>query len=138
MQFFLASWQALYDYEAIWPHEAPDALGIRFEGNLGAATGTEFSGARLMASGNVLAVYDLAPFGTPKFAPYVEAGVGLIYTDFQRKGQGLRMNFNPVAGIGIRMGSRFLTLRLHHLSNGGLDDDNRGINSVILGFGIYL
>jgi len=138
MQFFLASWQALYDYEAISPHEAPDALGIRFEGNLGTATGTEFSGARLVASGNVLAVYDLASCETSKFIPYVEAGIGLIYTDFQREGQGLRLNFNPVAGVGVRMGSTFLTLRAHHLSNGELDDENRGINSVVLGFGMYL
>jgi lipid A 3-O-deacylase len=138
MQFLLASWQSLYDYETLWPHEAPDALGIRFEGNLGAANGTEFSGARLMASGNVLVVYDLSPLGTPNFVPYVEAGVGLIYTDFQREGQGLRWNFNPVAGVGVRMGSTFLTLRAHHLSNSELDDENRGINSVVLGFGVYL
>ena len=138
MQFLLASWQGLYDYETLWPHEAPDGLGIRFEGNLGAASGTEFSGARLMASGNVLVVYDLAPLGTSKVVPYVEAGVGLIYTDFQREGQGLRLNFNPVAGVGVRMGQPFLTLRAHHLSNGGLDDENRGINSVVLGFGMYL
>ena len=138
MHFVLASWQLLYDYETIWPHKAPDALGIRFEGNLGTATGTEFSGARLVASGNVLVVYDLAPRGTSRFVPYVEAGVGLIYTDFQRQEQGLRLNFNPVAGVGVRMGSTFLTLRAHHLSNGGLDDENRWINSIVLGFGKVL
>ena len=138
MQFLLASWQSLYDYETIWPHAAPDALGIRFEGNLGTATGTEFSGARLVGSGNVLAVYNLETWRTSKFVPYVEAGIGLIYTDFQRDGQGQRLNFNPVAGVGARMGSAFLTLRLHHVSNGGLDDDNHGINSVVLGFGMYL
>lgn len=136
--FYLASWQALYDYEAIWLHDAPDGLGIRFEGNLGAASGTEFSGARLVASGNLLVVYDLAPRGASGIVPYVEAGVGLIYTDFQREGQGLRFNFNPVAGVGVRMGSKFITVRLHHVSNAGLDDDNDGINSVVLGFGVYL
>jgi lipid A 3-O-deacylase len=36
------------------------------------------------------------------------------------------------------MGSKFLVLRLHHVSNAGLDDENRGINSVLLGFGVYL
>lgn len=136
--FCLVSWQALYDYEAIWLHDAPDGLGIRFEGNVGTATGTEFSGARLVASGNLLAVCDLAPRDASGIVPYVEAGVGLIYTDFQRDGQGLRLNFNPVAGVGIRMGSKFVTLRLHHISNGGFDDDNDGINSVVLGFGMYL
>jgi len=138
MYFFLASWQVLYDYEAIWPHRAPDGLGIRFEANMGVATGTEFPGERLVASGNFLAVYE---FGSPKSSriiPYIEAGTGLIYTDFQRKGQGCRLNFNPILGFGARMGSKFIVLRLHHLSNGGLDDDNRGINSVVLGFGVYL
>ncbi len=138
MYFFLASFQALFDYEALWPHPAPEGLKIRLEGNLGTAVGTEFSGARLVTSGNFLAVYE---FGTPqpsRFVPYVEAGVGLIYTDFQRAGQAYRVNFNPVAGIGIRNRNTFLTLRLHHLSNGGLNDDNRGINSIVLGFGVYL
>jgi len=138
MSFYLASWQALYDYEAIWQHRAPQGLGMRFESNLGVATGTEFSGERLVASGNFLAVYE---FGAPKTAPivpYIEAGVGLIYTDFRREGQAYRLNFNPVAGFGIRMGSTFLVLRAHHISNGGLNDDNRGINSVVLGFGVYL
>lgn len=138
MDFCMASWQTLFDYDQIWPHRAPDGLGIRLEGNTGVATGSEFSGERFVASGNFLAVYE---FGSPKddsIVPYVEAGVGLIYTDFQREGQGCRLNFNPVAGFGVRMGSRFIVLRAHHLSNGGLDDENRGINSVVLGFGMYL
>ena len=138
LYFFLASWQALYDYETIWGHRAPEGLHIRLEGDLGVATGTEFSGERLVASGNFLAVYE---FGAPQrsqFVPYVEAGVGLIYTDFQREGQAYRVNFNPVAGFGIRNRTTFLVLRLHHLSNGGLNDDNRGTNSVVLGFGVYL
>ncbi len=138
LYFFLASWQALYDYETIWGHRAPEGLGIRLEGNLGVATGTEFSGERLVASGNFLAVYEFgAPQGS-RFVPYVEAGVGLIYTDFQREDQAYRVNFNPVAGLGIRNRTTFVVLRLHHLSNGGLNDDNRGINSVVLGFGVYL
>ncbi len=59
MNFAMASWQALYDYESIWLHNAPEGLGIRLEGNLGLAGGTEFSGPRLMASANFLAVYEL-------------------------------------------------------------------------------
>lgn len=138
MCFGMVSWQALYDYDAIWPHRAPDGLGIRFEGNAGAATGTEFSGERLIASGNLLAVYEFNSPENAEIVPYVEAGIGLIYTDFQREEQAFRLNFNPVAGLGIRMGRTFIVLRAHHLSNGGLDDDNRGINSVVLGFGMYL
>lgn len=138
MQFALASCQAFYRYKAVGPDNAPDVLGVRFEGNLGTAVGTEFSGARLVASGNFLAVYDLPAYGTPRLVPYVEGGVGLIYTDFQRQDQGLRVNFNPVAGVGVRMGSTFLTLRLHHVSNGGLHKKNRGLNSIVLGLGVYL
>lgn len=138
MSFCLASWQALFDYDEIWPHPAPEGLGIRVEADAGVAVGSEFSGERLMASGNFLAVYEFGSPRTSRIVPYVEAGIGLIYTDFQREDQGWRLNFNPVAGFGVRMGSKFIVLRAHHLSNGGLDDDNRGINSVVLGFGIYL
>ena len=138
MCFGLVSWQALYNYEAIWPHRAPEGLGIRFEASAGAATGTEFSGERLVASGNFLAVYEFDAPAKGKIVPYIEAGVGLIYTDFQREDQAFRLNFNPVAGFGLRMGRTFIVLRAHHLSNGDLDDDNRGINSVVLGFGMYL
>jgi hypothetical protein len=128
----------LYDYEHVWLHDAPPGLGIRFEGTLGAAGGSEFSGARLMTSAGFLAVYEFQrpPAGEARF--YVEGGVGLIYTDFQREDQGLRVNFNPVAGLGWRWPRQFLTLRLHHISNGGLHPENRGINSVVLGWGRYL
>jgi hypothetical protein len=138
MYFSLASFQALFDYSTLWPHPAPEGLKIRFEGDLGTTVGTEFSGARLVASGDFLAVYEFGNPQTARFVPYVEAGVGLIYTDFQREGQAYRVNFNPVAGIGLRTKSTFITLRAHHLSNGGLNDDNRGINSIVLGFGVYV
>jgi lipid A 3-O-deacylase len=134
----LVSAQALFDYEDIWLHRAPEGLGIRFEANVGAATGTEFSGPRFVASGHLMAVYDLRAVDLGEWRPYVEAGIGLIYTDFQRAGQGLRLNFNPVAGVGVRLRSSFITLRLDHVSNGGLDDDNRGINSVFVGWGLVL
>ena len=138
MCFGMVSWQALYDYEEIWLHDAPDGLGVRFEGSIGGAGGTEFSGGRLVASGNVLGVHEFGSSKTDEIVPYVEAGIGLIYTDFQREEQAFRLNFNPVAGFGLRMGRTFIVLRAHHLSNADIDDDNRGINSVVLGFGVYL
>jgi lipid A 3-O-deacylase len=138
MNFALLSYQVLYDHETIWRHRAPDGLGVRLEGNIGPAGGTEFSGTRLMASTNVLAVYELKPREKHTIVPYIEGGIGLIYTDFQRPGQGSRVNFNPVAGVGLRRGSMFLSLRLFHVSNGGLDQDNRGLNALVLGAGIYL
>jgi lipid A 3-O-deacylase len=136
--FGLVSWQALYDYEDIWIHPAPEGLGFRLEGTVGAAGRTEFSGPRSMASAGFLAVYERPGAELLEYHPYVEAGVGIAYTDFQREGQGLRMNFNPVAGVGLRRGKTFMAIRLHHLSNAGLDHDNRGINSVVLGIGWIL
>ena len=96
----------------------------------------------MITSANILAQYYLGG-GSGRFRPYVEAGIGLIYTDFQVEGQGLRFNFNPQAGLGcdLRTGGGvvwFTNLRLHHLSNGGLYDDNRGINSVLVQVGRYL
>ncbi|RMH43391.1 MAG: acyloxyacyl hydrolase, partial [Gammaproteobacteria bacterium] len=73
--------------------------------------------------------------------PYIEGGIGLIYSDFQVAGQGLRFNFNPQLGIGLdRLTGEtgwFADLRLHHISNGNLHHDNRGINSLALVTGIY-
>ncbi|MBN2418000.1 MAG: acyloxyacyl hydrolase, partial [Deltaproteobacteria bacterium] len=68
--------------------------------------------------------------------------IGIIYTDFQIPGQGLRMNFNPQLGVGTEIKTRFektmfMSLRIHHISNAGLDDENSGIDSVIGMFGFY-
>ena len=130
-------WQ--YDYDKIWPHPAPDPLFFKVEWSLGLA---DFQGqARLITSANIMAQYYLAG-GSGRFRPYVEAGIGLIYTDFQIDGQGLRFNFNPQAGLGCDLLTEdgavwFTNLRAHHISNGGLDDDNRGINSVVVQVGRY-
>ena len=139
MSFCMVSFQQLYDYDAICPpRHAPDGLGLRFEADIGAAVGTDFPGQRLMASGNFLTVYEFDSPKKNKMVPYIEGGVGLIYTDFRRPDQGLRLNFNPVMGAGLRMGSKFVFVRLHHISNSGLDDQNHSINSIVFGFGAYL
>lgn len=90
----------------------------------------------------MLALYFLDFLRSERFRPYVEAGIGLIYTDFQVKGQGLRINFNPQAGVGteINLGEGkpwFAALRLHHFSNGNLYKDNRGVNSVLIQVGRF-
>lgn len=128
-----------YDYDRVWPHRAPEPLFFKLEGSLGQASyrGDE----RLLASVNMLAQYYLVPAGA-RFRPYLEAGIGLIYSAFQGEAQGLRLNFNPQAGLGCDyqgLGGTiyFSNFRLHHLSNGGLHSDNRGTNSVLLQIGRY-
>lgn len=127
---------ALFDYETVWRHAAPEPLRFKLEGNLG-LTETPH---RALVSVNVLAHYRLEGWGSAALLPYAEAGIGLIYGDYRVKAQGLRFNFNPQAGIGVQVRSGaardwFFGLRLHHVSNGGLHRDNRGVNSALLQVG---
>jgi lipid A 3-O-deacylase len=139
IDFYMVSGFALFDYDRIWRHKAPDTLRFRVEGSIGSA---HYNKTRFVSSVNMFATCYLDPFKTHVFKPYVEGGIGIIYTDFQVRGQGLRFNFNPQLGVGteIKAGNDrtyYLSLRLHHISNGGLDDENRGVNSVMGMFGFY-
>jgi lipid A 3-O-deacylase len=135
IDFVLLSGVALFDYDRIWPHRAPAPLRFKVEGSLG---GTVEGRQRGIAAANIFALYYLDRWRTAGLRPYGEAGIGLIYTDFQVHHQGLRINFNPQAGIGAEFGKHgFAALRLHHLSNGNLHHDNRGINAVLLQAGRY-
>ncbi|WP_419175765.1 acyloxyacyl hydrolase [Desulfosediminicola sp.] len=136
-EFVQLSGLALYDYKQIFPHQAPDQLKFKLETNIGAA---DFSGLRLMASLNFYAVYYLEKFQTNKLRPYIEGGAGIIYSDFQVEDQGLRINFNPQAGIGVEISGDdgrtfFGALHATHISNGGLHSDNAGINGLLFQFG---
>ena len=89
-----------------------------------------------------MALYYLDFFSSDRLMPYLEGGIGVVYTDFQVKGQGSRINFNPQIGLGtefeVDSGPPFFgAVRLSHISNAGLHDDNRGVNSVILMIGRY-
>ena len=83
--FVQLSLMALYDYEQIMPHRAPDPLRFKVEGNLGLA---DDSGKRLLTSINILALYYLRTLEKGCLRPYVEAGVGIGPSlDFQVDGQ---------------------------------------------------
>lgn len=127
---------ALFDYESVWRHPAPEPLRFKLEGNAGVTTGPH----RAVVSVNMLAHYRLEGWGNPALLPYAEAGIGLIFSDYRVKEQGLRFNFNPQAGIGLQGRSGawrdwFAAIRLHHVSNGELGDQNRGVNSALLQVG---
>lgn len=137
--FVLLSGFALYDYDKIWPHAAPEALRFKVEVNAGSTWTKEKD---FMASVSVFAVYYLDRFKRGSIRPYVEGGIGGIYTEWKVEGQGSRLNFNPQLGIGtdFSLGSDvtyLAALRLHHISNAGLKDDNRGVNSVVLVIGRF-
>jgi hypothetical protein len=139
IDFALVSAVALFDYDRVWPHRAPASLRFKVEGSAGTTTAPR---SRALVSTNMLALYFLDDLATDLLRPYIEAGIGLIYTDFQVEGQGLRVNFNPQAGVGMEIPSVdgspwYAAIRLHHISNGGLHHDNRGINAVVLQAGRY-
>jgi len=126
--------QMIVDYDRVFWHEAPEALRIKFEINGGLTTDGNHRG---LLSVDMLALYSFDNFKMGRWLPYAEAGIGVIYTDFQVEGQGSRINFNPQLGIGVEYplstgGAMTVGLRLHHLSNANLMDENRGVNSALL------
>jgi lipid A 3-O-deacylase len=137
--FVQASLFGLFDYGKVWRNNAPEALRFKVEGNVGTTTRPD---KRLIVSANIFSLYYINILASETFKPYVEGGIGIIYTDFKVDGQGLRFNFNPQLGIGAEIDAAsknplLLSLRLHHVSNGGLDKDNRGINAVTINLGRF-
>ena len=139
--FAQASIFRLYDYDRIWKHKAPERLRFKVEAGIG-GTRWNHSDCRIIASVNIFAMLYLTDSQANRIRPYVEAGIGGIYTDYRVSGQDYRINFNPQAGIGLEFVTDnnctwFSALRMHHLSNGGIGDTNRGQNSLVLLIGQY-
>ncbi len=137
--FVMLTGFGLFDYDKIWPHAAPEALRFKVEISAGATLKNE-EGAILSAG--VFALYYLDGLARDDLRPYVEGGIGGIFTQWRVDGQGSKINFNPQLGIGTEFslgsGPPFLAaLRLHHISNAGLSDDNRGVNSIVLVLGCF-
>jgi hypothetical protein len=140
IRFLQISAFGMWDYAKVWHHPAPKLLRWKLEGTIGSSLTPQ---AYFMASLGMLALYYLDFISTRYTRPYIEGGIGVIYTGFQVKGQGSQVNFNPQAGIGteIKVGAGlpwFAAVRIHHLSNAGLHHDNRGVDSLIFLFGRYL
>ncbi len=139
--FFQATGFLMWDYDDIWWHDAPDGLWFKAEATAGGRVRPD---SRLMASVGMTAMYYPRSWQTSALQPFIEGGIGVIYTDFQVDGQGLRFNFYPHIGVGTDFVmphvpdiTWFADLRLHHWSNAGFDDDNRGVNSLVLTIGRY-
>ncbi len=135
----------IWDYDKVWRHRAPDALRFKVEADIGATTSDP---VRMVASLEMLALYYLDALATHRLRPYVSAGFGGIYTDFQardsdppREEMGSRLNFSPLVGLGVDIALNgavyFATVRLSHVSNADLNEDNRGLNSVVLAVGRF-
>lgn len=130
---------ALIDHERVFPNRAPEPLRVKFEASLGALTRPE---KRAMASAHIFALYYINILATDTLRPYVEGGIGGIYMDYRWRGQGTRFNFNPQLGVGTEIktaagDSYLVSARLFHVSNAGLNRQNRGLNAVSLSLGRF-
>jgi lipid A 3-O-deacylase len=128
---------ALFDHKKIFPNKAPEALRFKIESSLGSMTRPE---KRLVVSANILSLFYINALTNKTFKPYVEGGIGAIYMDYRWEGQGARFNFNPQLGIGTEINiasgnSLLMALRLYHVSNAGLNKENRGFNAITLHVG---
>ena len=70
---------------------------------------------------------------TSHIAPYVEGGIGMVYTTQHTHEQGTQFNFLPQIGAGLQFFlNKNLALtggyRYRHMSNAGISSDNSGIN----------
>ena len=139
LTFLLARAFAIYDYGTVWRQTRPAALRFKVEAAVGSTLTPEND---LMASVNMLALYYPGRLGGTTLRPYLEGGIGIIYTQFRVPGQGLHFNFNPLLGVGCEVPQAdgrnpFAAIRLHHISNAELHRDNRGVNSVLLQLGRF-
>ena len=137
--FFQLTGVIMWDYDKVWHHWAPEPLRFKIEATAGVATSPRTRG---MGSIGMMALYYLESISSRRYNPYIEGGIGVIYTGFKVDGQGSKLNFNPRVGIGTEVRPDtgppyFGAVRLSHISNAGLHHDNRGVNSVVLMIGRY-
>ncbi|MGE4298004.1 MAG: acyloxyacyl hydrolase [Desulfovibrionaceae bacterium] len=126
-------------YNDLFDSSLSENLHLKLEGLAGAST-TEPRG-RFVGGVALIGQYYLDALSTQMLKPYVEAGMGIGFTDFEVSRQGTRCNFLSLGGIGtdIVTESRtyFASLHVQHLSNADTNDDNRGLNALRLTVGLY-
>ncbi len=139
VDFLQLNYQSIYEFRDVWRFEPPAETKFKFEYSAGSRLRVE---PRFIGSWAMLVMWFPECLQTDLFSPYLEGGAGIIYTDFRADGQGLRWNFCPQGGVGtlIHAGDGapwFISCRIHHISNSGLDRENGGVDSVLLLVGRY-
>lgn len=89
---------------------------------------------------NLLARYNFLP-SSDNWRPYIQGGLGIVYTNLGLHSFGSNFNFTSNIAGGIQYffnkeNSINLEWRYFHFSNAGLDSDNRGLNmsNLFIGF----
>lgn len=75
-----------------------------------------------------------------QFVPYLQAGVGVMYTSIQGARLGGPFEFDEYGAVGLELyctRNYALTIeyRYRHMSNAGINDDNRGLDTSFVLFG---
>ena len=130
----VVTFSTIFDYDRVWPHRAPE--GLRFKVEASAGAGLEPS-AKFIGSADMLAVLYLGKEGGQGITPYVEAGIGAIFTDFKRPAQGTRFNFHPVLGAGLEFDGYLVAVRIEHLSNAWTNQHNKSLDYLVLQAGFF-
>jgi len=83
--------------------------------------------------------YNFLPEGP--LIPFVETGPGILITDFDLQNHVDGLNFVWQFGLGFHFFLSERTAltaegRFHHISNAGINDENRGLNSVMVLIGV--
>ena len=135
----LASVSAWYDHGILWDQVRSGSKAFKLEGVAGSMVRPDIRG---VASLNMMSMYYPGFVESGRFRPYIEAGIGAIFTDYRVERQAYRFNFNPQLGIGTEVRQEggaplFVAMRLHHISNGSLNHDNQGVNSLLFQIGRF-
>ena len=133
------SFSYLTPYSLLVATTAPEYIRLRSELAF-ARVNNQING--VYTSAVFMAVRYLNKTPDTTWRPYIEAGIGLSYASYRIEGQAYKVNFNPQIGFGTDYttsagNTYFSSFRLSHFSNGSLNHDNKGINTLNLSFGRY-
>ncbi len=126
-----------HDYAAFF--DTPDYLRFKLEATVGSGLRSPWKG---MVSVNMLSLCFIDRLATEAVRPYVEGGIGVVYSGYRWDGQASNLLHNPVAGAGVQISpdgggpSQQFALRLYHASNGGLHRKNKAMNAVLFSAGV--
>ena len=138
-QMALLTGYLLLDHDRAAFFSTPDYLRFKLEASVGAGRDTPWRGFFAV---NMLSLCYLDFIATDRLRPYLEGGIGLMYSRRRWEGQGLHFTHNPVAGAGVLISPReaghrhHMSVRLFHASNGGLHSSNKAMNAVLLSTGV--
>lgn len=123
----------VWDWNKQWLKSGDWSLGGYWEADVSLWQG-KGDGPSTIAGAGFTPVFRYGPTAR-KVAPYLEAGIGThVFSRVQlndEKRMGTAFEFGDLAGVGLRFGKDLrheIGYRFQHYSNGGISDNNGGVN----------